>query len=51
MCLRNKSISPPTRKYPEENSELKNREQLKELYKSSENPEHPAATNVSTVER
>ena len=30
---------------------MKNREQLKELSKSSENPKYPAATNVSTVER
>ena len=50
MCLRIKSRSPPTRKYPKEVSELANRDWDNELSKPSENPEHPAATNVSIVE-
>ena len=50
MCHRIKSRSPTTRKYPKEVSELDNREWDNELSKPSENPEHPAATNVSTVE-
>ena len=38
------------KKNPEEVSELDNWEWDNELFKPSENPEHPAATNVSTVE-
>ena len=50
MCLCMKSRSPPTRKFPE-GSEMDNRESDNELSKPTENPEHHAATNVSTVER
>ena len=51
MCLRIESRSPPTRKFPEEGSEMDNREIDNELSKPTENPDCLAATNVSTVER
>ena len=50
MCFSINGRSPHTKNYPEEVSELDNWEWDNELSKPSENPEHPAATNVSTVE-
>ena len=51
MCLCIESRSPPTGKNPEEGSEMENREIDIKLSKPTESPEHPAPTNVSTVER
>ena len=51
MSLRMKSRSPPSRKFPEEGSEIDNRQKDNKLSWSTENSEHLAATNFSTVER